>query len=97
MKLLYLLVDIFTIAVPLLFSIHPKLDFYKTWKALSTEIPKSRISRFRFELTFAAIEYQYPKLNVLSGIYRSYGPEYPIKAGPPRPDHPALRRYLYVR
>lgn len=33
MKSLYLLVDFFTIIIPLLFSFHPKIKFYKTWKA----------------------------------------------------------------
>ncbi len=33
MKWLYLLIDFFTIFVPLLFSFHPKLRFYKHWKA----------------------------------------------------------------
>lgn len=32
MKSLYLLVDIFTILVPFLFSFHPKTRFYKEWK-----------------------------------------------------------------
>ncbi len=32
MKFLYLLVDLFTIIVPLVFSFHPKINFYKTWK-----------------------------------------------------------------
>jgi lycopene cyclase domain-containing protein len=32
MKFLYLLVDFFTIIIPLLFSFHPKIKFYKTWK-----------------------------------------------------------------
>lgn len=32
MKWLYLLVDLFTILVPLIFSFHPKLNFYKSWK-----------------------------------------------------------------
>ena len=32
MKSLYLLVDFFTIIVPLIFSFHPKIKFYKTWK-----------------------------------------------------------------
>lgn len=36
MKLTYLLVDFFTILVPLLFSFHPKIKFYKTWKAFFT-------------------------------------------------------------
>lgn len=33
MKWLYLLVDFFTVIVPLLFSFHPKIKFYKNWKA----------------------------------------------------------------
>ena len=33
MKFLYLLVDFFTVIIPLLFSFHPKINFYKTWKA----------------------------------------------------------------
>ncbi len=33
MKFLYLGIDFFTIIIPLLFSFHPKIKFYKTWKA----------------------------------------------------------------
>lgn len=33
MKYTYLLIDFFTIIVPFIFSFHPKLKFYKTWKA----------------------------------------------------------------
>lgn len=33
MKELYLLIDLFTISIPLVFSVHPKLKFYKTWNA----------------------------------------------------------------
>lgn len=32
MKSLYFLVDFFTVIVPLLFSFHPRIRFYKTWK-----------------------------------------------------------------
>ena len=32
MKSLYLLLDLFTILVPFLFSFHPKIRFYKEWK-----------------------------------------------------------------
>lgn len=34
MKYTYLLVDFFTIIIPLLFSFHPRLKFYKAWTAL---------------------------------------------------------------
>lgn len=36
MKWLYLLVDLFTVLVPLIFSFHPKLNFYKNWKPFFT-------------------------------------------------------------
>jgi lycopene cyclase domain-containing protein len=32
MKSLYLLVDLFTLLIPLLFSFHPKIKFYKSWR-----------------------------------------------------------------
>lgn len=32
MKWLYLMVDVFTVIVPFLFSFHPKIKFYKYWK-----------------------------------------------------------------
>lgn len=31
MKSLYLLVDLFTLTIPLLFSFHPKIEFYRSW------------------------------------------------------------------
>ena len=33
MQYTYLLVNFFTILIPFIFSFHPKLNFYKTWKA----------------------------------------------------------------
>lgn len=33
MKSLYLLINFFTIIIPLIFSFHPKIQFHKTWKA----------------------------------------------------------------
>jgi lycopene cyclase domain-containing protein len=33
MNYTYLLINFFTIAIPFAFSFHPKLNFYKTWKA----------------------------------------------------------------
>jgi lycopene cyclase domain-containing protein len=32
MKSLYFLVDFFTVIIPLIFSFHPEIKFYKTWK-----------------------------------------------------------------
>ena len=34
MRYTYLMIDFFTILVPFIFSFHPKLGFYRTWKAL---------------------------------------------------------------
>lgn len=34
MKYLYLLIDIFSLALPLIFSFHPKINFIKHWKSL---------------------------------------------------------------
>jgi lycopene cyclase domain-containing protein len=34
MKFTYLLIDLFSVLVPFLFSFHPKLKFYKSWPAL---------------------------------------------------------------
>ena len=45
MRFLYFLVDFFTIIVPLLFSFHPKIEFYKTWKQF---FPASVIVAFIF-------------------------------------------------
>jgi lycopene cyclase domain-containing protein len=36
MKWLYLLINFCTVIVPVLFSFHPKLNFYKNWKAFFT-------------------------------------------------------------
>jgi len=47
MKYTYLLIDFFTIVVPFLFSFHPKLNFYKTWKAF---FPAVLITGFVFIL-----------------------------------------------
>lgn len=33
MNYTYLLINFFTVIIPLVFSFHPKLNFYKTWKA----------------------------------------------------------------
>ena len=38
MNNLYLLLDIGSLSLPLLFSFHPKLQFYKKWKALFLSI-----------------------------------------------------------
>jgi lycopene cyclase domain-containing protein len=54
MKFLYLLVDFFTILVPFLFSFHPRIRFYKTWKQL---FPASVIVAFIFIIWDAIFTY----------------------------------------
>lgn len=45
MKILYLLVNFFTIIIPFLFSFHPKIKFYRTWKAF---FPAALLAGFGF-------------------------------------------------
>lgn len=54
MRFLYLLVDFFTILVPFLFSFHPKIRFYKTWKQF---FPASLIVAFVFVVWDAIFTY----------------------------------------
>jgi len=45
MKFTYLLIDLFCIAVPFIFSFHPKLQFYKRWPAF---LPACLLTSFFF-------------------------------------------------
>ena len=54
MKYLYLLVDFLTILVPFLFSFHPKIKFYKTWKQF---FPATAIVAFVFIIWDALFTY----------------------------------------
>ena len=45
MKSLYLLIDLFTVIIPFLFSFHPKIKFYKEWKWF---LPANFITAFLF-------------------------------------------------
>ncbi len=69
MKSLYLLINIFTIIVPVIFSFHPKLQFYKNWKAFF-------ISSIIVAVAFVLWDIQFTKLavwgfnpNYVTGIY----------------------------
>lgn len=52
MKYTYLLVDLFTIIVPFLFSFHPKLNFYKRWKAFFPAVLITGISFILWDMLF---------------------------------------------
>jgi lycopene cyclase domain-containing protein len=64
MKSLYLLVDLFTLLIPLLFSFHPKIKFYKSWRFF---LPANLIVTFIF-VTWDAIF-------TSKGVW-SFNPEY---------------------
>lgn len=44
-KYTYLLIDLLSVLIPVLFSFHPKVEFYKTWKAF---FPAAFITAFLF-------------------------------------------------
>jgi lycopene cyclase domain-containing protein len=54
MKSLYLLVDILTLAVPLLASFHPKIGFYKTWKTLFNAVIGAAVPFLIFDSIFTS-------------------------------------------
>ena len=57
MKSLYLLINLFTVIVPVIFSFHPKLQFYKHWKAFF-------LSSIIVALAFILWDIQFTKLGV---------------------------------
>ncbi|MDN3584578.1 lycopene cyclase domain-containing protein [Mucilaginibacter flavus] len=56
MKFTYLLIDFFTLIFPLLFSFHPKLNFFKTWNALFPSIFFSAIPFVAFDIYFTHLK-----------------------------------------
>jgi len=55
MKQAYLLIDFFTIIVPFIFSFHPKLCFYRTWKAFFPAVIITGIIFVLWDLYFTNI------------------------------------------
>lgn len=55
MRYTYLLIDFFTIIVPFLFSFHPKLNFYKTWKAFFPAVILTGILFIAWDMYFTSI------------------------------------------
>ena len=54
MKFTYLLINLFTIIVPLIFSFHPKLNFYKTWPAFFPAVIITAIIFITWDTYFTA-------------------------------------------
>ncbi|MGN6399779.1 MAG: lycopene cyclase domain-containing protein [Flavisolibacter sp.] len=52
MKELYLLIDLFTISIPFVFSFHPKLKFYKTWNAFFPAVIASGLCFIAWDAVF---------------------------------------------
>lgn len=56
MKFTYLLIDFFTLLFPLLFSFHPRLNFFKTWNALFPSIFFSALPFLAFDIYFTHLK-----------------------------------------
>lgn len=52
MSYLYLLLDLGSLSIPFLFSFHPKLKFYKYWKALFLAIPITMLIFIPWDIIF---------------------------------------------
>ncbi|RAJ32994.1 lycopene cyclase domain-containing protein [Pedobacter cryoconitis] len=55
MKYTYLLIDFFTISVPFIYSFHPKLNFYKTWKAFFPAVVLTGIIFLLWDVYFTSL------------------------------------------
>jgi lycopene cyclase domain-containing protein len=69
MKQAYLLIDFFTIIVPFVFSFHPKLYFYRTWKAFFPAVTITGIIFVVWDFYFTNIGVWGFNPNYLIGIY----------------------------
>ncbi len=71
MKYTYLLINFFTIIVPFLFSFHPKLNFYKTWKAFFPAVTISGLLFILWDVYFTGLGVWGFNPDYLVGIYIS--------------------------
>jgi lycopene cyclase domain-containing protein len=69
MKFLYLLIDFFTIIIPLLFSFHPKIKFYKTWKQFFIASIVVAIAFLTWDAVFTEIDVWSFNTRYVMGIY----------------------------
>ena len=70
-KYTYLLIDFFTILVPFLFSFHPKLQFYKTWKAFFPAVLISGLIFVLWDIYFTSLGVWGFNSRYLCGLYIS--------------------------
>jgi len=71
MKWAYLLIDFFTIIVPFLFSFHPRLQFYKTWKSFFPAVIISGLIFVLWDIYFTRLGVWGFNPNYVCGIYIS--------------------------
>ena len=69
MKLLYLIIDLSALAVPLIFSFHPKINFYITWTAIIKGNRTDRVPFLAFDSIFAACGIWSFNPQYITGIY----------------------------
>ena len=69
MKWLYLLIDIFTVIIPLLFSFHPKLNFYINWKPFFLANIIVSIIFIAWDILFIKLGVWEFNQNYISGVY----------------------------
>ncbi|WP_285008550.1 lycopene cyclase domain-containing protein [Pedobacter faecalis] len=55
MNYAYLLIDFFTIIVPFIYSFHPKLNFYKTWRAFFPAVVATGLVFICWDIYFTSI------------------------------------------
>ncbi|MES2454735.1 MAG: lycopene cyclase domain-containing protein [Bacteroidota bacterium] len=70
-KYTYLLIDFFTILVPFLFSFHPRLQFYKTWKAFFPAVLISGLVFVLWDIYFTSLGVWGFNSRYLCGLYIS--------------------------
>lgn len=69
MKFLYLFIDFLTIIIPLLFSFHPKIEFYKTWKPLFKSILLVAFYFIILDSVFTSLDVWSFNPRYITGIY----------------------------
>lgn len=69
MKFLYLLVNFFTVIIPLLFSFHPKINFYRSWKAFFAAASLVAVVFIIWDATFARLGVWRFNPRYITGLY----------------------------